>query len=98
MAIIESMNPMSISEAAKRMGVSVERMRALARGGRVAAHKTGHRWVIEKSPLVVDRKAGVRFLHKSPGQPSRFCAVKSPDGSIQPLDRVSVAGCMTSIG
>jgi len=50
MAIIEAMNPMSTFEAAKSIGVSIQRMRALAHGGRVAAHKIGHRWVIEEIP------------------------------------------------
>jgi hypothetical protein len=58
MAIIESMNPMSTGEAAKSMGVSVQRMRVLARGGRVAAHKIGHRWVIEEIPPGRRRESG----------------------------------------
>ena len=44
------MQQMSTDEAARRMGISRQRVRVLAREGRLNARKIGHRWLFEGPP------------------------------------------------
>jgi len=41
---------LSSCEAARALGISVQRVRVLARAGRLPAGKVGHRWVVERLP------------------------------------------------
>lgn len=53
------MGIVSSHEAARALGISVQRIRALARAGRIAATKVGHRWVVERpSPGARERRGG----------------------------------------
>jgi excisionase family DNA binding protein len=53
MAIVSS------REAARALGISVQRVRALARAGRLPAGKVGHRWVVNRlSPGHHERRSG----------------------------------------
>lgn len=42
---------LSVAEAADRLGVSRERVRALARSGRLAARRIGRTWIVDESAL-----------------------------------------------
>ena len=43
----------SVRDAAARMGVSPQRIRSLARGGRIPARKIGRDWAIEIDQLII---------------------------------------------
>jgi excisionase family DNA binding protein len=52
------MRQMSTEEAARSMGISVQRVRVLARERRLNAHKIGHRWIVEEQPGIRTPKIG----------------------------------------
>lgn len=53
------MRIVSSREAARTLGISVQRVRALARAGRLPAVKVGHRWVVDRlSPGHHERRSG----------------------------------------
>ena len=54
-------NLVSVSDAAKRLGISARRVRALAANGRVPAQKIANRWFVEEDRLSErGRRAGAR--------------------------------------
>jgi excisionase family DNA binding protein len=53
------MRIVSSREAARALGISVQRVRVLARAGRIPAAKVGHHWVVERlSPGGHERRSG----------------------------------------
>jgi excisionase family DNA binding protein len=58
---MQNLNLVSVSEAAKRLGISARRVRALAANGRVPAQKVANRWLVEVDRLSErGRSAGAR--------------------------------------
>lgn len=57
------MTPVSVTEAAAQLGVSVRRVRQLCEAGRLKADRIGRAWLI-------DRKALERFKPLPPGRPA----------------------------
>src|SRR5438132_681934 len=49
------MNAWSVPDAAKELGLSEQRVRALAQAGRLGARRVGHRWLLEEDPRQVQR-------------------------------------------
>ena len=59
-AILRPMKIISTAEAARRLGVTANRVRVLIRSKRLKATKVGHDWLIDPKDLdaVKDRKVG----------------------------------------
>ena len=58
MAIIVSMRLWSSKDAAEALGISTQRVRALARAGRLQARKVGSRWIVEQASGKRDARSG----------------------------------------
>lgn len=52
--------PLTVKQAAERLGITVNRVQAMCRKGRLPARKFGREWMIKASDLkiVENRKAG----------------------------------------
>lgn len=75
------MSLLTTNEVAERLGVTLPRVHALIRGGRLPAEKMGRDYFIKESDLVLvaDRKPG-RPPKSSPGTKKRASNGTSPRG------------------